>query len=219
MIPRHHTSGILARVPALAERMKLHDPHLYAHSVSVSGLTLTFAANLGFSLRDQRLLAQAAMLHDVGKLRISASLLQKPTALDEQEWTLIHAHPALGCSLLEREGVTESVILDVVQNHHERLDGTGYPAGISGTQVSEATRLVTLCDVFAAMTETRHYGTPYTWQTALARMAAMRSRLDMQFLHYFAGMIAARQVHGSGERACIVVGSLQQRGDVCRKLC
>lgn len=218
MIPHHHTSGLQTRVPALAERMKLHDPHLYAHSVSVSGLTLTFAAHLGFSLRDQRLLAQAAMLHDVGKLRIAALLLQKPTALDEQEWNLIYAHPALGRSLLEDEGITESVVPDVVQNHHERLDGTGYPAGLTGTQVSETTRVITLCDVFAAMTETRHYGKPYTWQAALTRMATKRTRLDQQFLHYFAGMVAAMHAQGSGQHSC-VVGPLQQRGELCRKQC
>ncbi|WP_350448934.1 HD-GYP domain-containing protein [Paracidobacterium acidisoli] len=211
LIPRHHTSGIQARVPTLAERLKLHDPHLYAHSVRVSGLTVAFAAHLGFSPRDQRLLAQAAMLHDVGKLRIAASLLQKPTALDEQEWKLIHAHPALGRSLLEDEGITESVVLDVVQNHHERLDGTGYPAGISGTQVSEATRVITLCDVFAAMTETRHYGKPYTWQDALARMATKRTRLDLQFLHYFAGMVAAMHAPGLGQRSSVVAGPLHHK--------
>lgn len=202
MIPRHHHCATSSRVSNLVERMRTHDCDLYAHSQSVARLSLTFASHLGFSLLDQRLVERAALLHDVGKLRIDLSVLHKPTTLNEQEWAVMVEHPGWGRSILEKEGVTHAVILDVAQNHHERLDGSGYPAGLYGKDVSEIVRLVTLCDVFAAMTEPRRYGTPYTWQIALERMARKRTRLDMNFLKHFAAMIAARHRRPSGSHPC-----------------
>jgi putative nucleotidyltransferase with HDIG domain len=180
--------------------MRLHDADLHAHSILVSQLTQTFAAHLGFAWRDQRLLESAALLHDIGKLRIAASVLQKPIALNESEWEMIHAHPTMGCSVLESAGIADPVVWDTVQNHHERLDGTGYPAGLHGKQVSEVVRIITLCDVFAALTETRSYGKPYTWQAALARMSEKHTRLDLRFLAHFKVMIAVRETQGSNRR-------------------
>lgn len=203
MIPRHHHSVIPSRVARLVERMRSHDIYLHAHSLLVARLSLNFASHLGFSLGDQRLIERAALLHDVGKLRIDLSLLHKPTALNETEWARMRTHPEWGHSILESEGITDGVLLDVVKNHHERLDGTGYPAGLQGKEVSEIVRVVTLCDVFAATTESRSYGTPHTWQAALERMARKHTRLDMTFLRHFAAMIAAKQMRPSGSHRCL----------------
>lgn len=179
--------------------MRIHDTDLHEHSLLVAQLSWKFAVHLDLSLGDQRLIERAALLHDVGKLRIDASLLQKPAMLNQREWAIMRTHPALGHSILANEGINESVVLDVVQNHHERLDGTGYPAGLSESQVSDAVRVITLCDVFAAMTETRGYGTPYTWHAALDRMAEKRIRLDTVLLMHFAAMIRAKYNHPSGQ--------------------
>lgn len=199
MIPRYHGGDIPFAIAQLVERMRSHDADLHAHSILVSGLSLTFAAHLGFSVRDQRWIERAALLHDVGKLHIDASILQKPTTLNEQEWAIMRTHPTLGRLILKNEGIADSVVLDVAQNHHERLDGTGYPTGLRGKQVSEVVRLITLCDVYAAMTETRGYGVPYTWQAALERMAGKRTRLDLVFLSHFDTMIRASKNRPSGE--------------------
>lgn len=199
MIPHYFHRNRSGRIAPLVERMRIYDDDLYAHSILVSRLSWAFAVHLGFSVRDQRLVERAALLHDVGKLHIDVSVLQKPTTLNEQEWAIMRAHPVLGRSLLMREGITDAVMLDVAQNHHERLDGTGYPAGLSGKQVSEVVRVITLCDIYAAVTEARGYAEPYTWQGALERMAQKRARLDLRLLKHFAEMIQARQSYSSSE--------------------
>lgn len=189
MIPQQSQFGIPVAIAQLMARMQGHDDDLYAHSLVVGRLSLTFAAHLGFSSHDQRLVGQAAFLHDVGKLHIDRSILHKPTDLNEQEWAIMRTHPSVGAWILLKEGFRDSLLLDVVSNHHERLDGTGYPAGLSGRQISDAVRIITLCDVFAAMTETRRYGTPFVWRDALERMARKRTRLDLHFLRHFVAMI------------------------------
>ncbi|MEG9433563.1 HD-GYP domain-containing protein [Terriglobus sp. ADX1] len=216
MIPHECQSDIPIQIAQLMERMRRHDDDLYAHSLLVGSLSLTFAAHLGFPLRDQRLLGQAALLHDVGKLRIDRRILQKPTTLNEREWSIIRTHPSLGIWILLNEGIRNPVVLDIVGNHHERLDGTGYPAGLSARQLSEATRVVTLCDVFAALTETRRYGKPHTRQDALERMARKRTRLDLDLLKHFKVMIEAHCVRDSAERGKISA-SCYRGGEICPK--
>ena len=197
MIRQDCHCDIPSPIAQLIERMRSHDDVLYAHSLLVSRLTSTFAAHLGFPLRDQRLLRRAALLHDVGKLHIDRSLLHKPTTLNEREWAILRCHPTIGNSILEDEDIYDPIVRDAVQNHHERLDGTGYPVGISGKQISEVVRVITLCDVFAAMTETRAYGKPYTWSAALERMEGKSTRLDLNFLRHFVTMIEAQYVRRS----------------------
>lgn len=211
MIPPQCQSEISARIAQVGARMRGHDHDLYAHSVLVGRLSFNFAVHLGFSLHDQRLVGVAALLHDAGKLHIDRSVLHKPTDLNEQEWSIMRSHPSLGAAILHNEGFHDPVVLDVAQNHHERLDGTGYPSGLSGKQLSDAVRIITLCDVFAAMTETRRYGTPYIWRDALERMAMQYTRLDLHFLRHFAAMIET-QYDDSGQ-LWMVAGCLHAGGE------
>lgn len=192
-MPHPDPRDIPVRISHLVKKMGAHDHDLYGHSISVSRLSWKFAVHLGFSIRDQRLIECAALLHDIGKLRIDPLLLQKPGALDENEWATMRTHPELGRCLLEREGIMNTVVLDVAQNHHERLDGTGYPIGLREKEISEIVRVITLCDVFTAMTEMRHYERSYTWRSALERMAGKGTRLDHILFRHFAAMIVAGQ--------------------------
>lgn len=201
MIPRHYNHCDMPRcITCLVERMRIHDEDLYRHSICVSELSWKLAVHLGYPIGDQRPIECAALLHDIGKLQIDVSLLQKAAPLDKREWARMRMHPALGRSILAQEGISDPLIQDVVQNHHERLDGTGYPTGLSGTRISEVVRVISLCDVFAAMTEMRRYDKTYTWQAALERMARKRTRLDQTLLKHFTNMIAANQMQPSGWR-------------------
>jgi HD-GYP domain-containing protein (c-di-GMP phosphodiesterase class II) len=93
-------------------------------------LTAVFAATLGYSPYDQRLLVQAALLHDIGKTYISLRLLTKPEGLSAKEVQEMRLHPEIGYTALATEGGHDKHMLEVVRHHHERLNGSGYPGGL-----------------------------------------------------------------------------------------
>ncbi len=170
-------------------RVEQHDPGLYRHSVGVGDLVLRFSAHLGYSPADCLVLQTAGMLHDIGKLNIARSVLQKPGNLSLDEIDLMQRHAHDGYQMLVSQAQYDQGIFDVVRDHHERLDGTGYPYGILAPAISTEVRMVTLCDVYLAMTEPRPYGIRYNRVAALERMAIKRDRLDQRLLNAFGEMI------------------------------
>ena len=162
-----------------------HDTTLYRHSRHVGELTAVFAATLGYSPYDQRLLVQAALLHDIGKTYISLRLLTKPEGLSAKEVQEMRLHPEIGYTALVTEGGHDKHMLEVVRHHHERLNGSGYPGGLGGAELSDAVRMVTICDIYAAMTETRPYRVPLSPQDALSLMKSMGEQIDQKLVDAF----------------------------------
>jgi len=117
-----------------------HDSDLCQHSVRVSQLAAAFSAKLGFSFADQDLLTEAALLHDIGKTEISLKLLLKPATLTQKETIEMRSHAKAGYLLLMAEGGYSTLTLGVVRDHHERLDGTGYPNGLLAADISDPVR-------------------------------------------------------------------------------
>lgn len=179
--PHHGVEEWLARARA-------HNSDLYRHSLLVSHVTAIFSVCLGFSIADQCLLAEAALLHDIGKIEIPGELLRKPAALTASEMTMMKTHPAIGQRLLSAEGGHSDDVLTIAGQHHERLDGTGYPNGLLAAEIGEPVRIVTLCDIYCAMTEPRPYGVCLSGEEALATMARKRTRLDLALMQQFAVM-------------------------------
>ena len=139
-----------------------HHTDSYRHCLFVTGFAVAFAQHLGMREDDQRRLARAALLHDVGKAFIPVAILDKPAALTDAEMTEIREHPRRGYDALAAQGSFPPEMLDVVLHHHEFLDGTGYPDGLSGNQISDIVRLTTIVDIHAAMVEKRAYRLPFT---------------------------------------------------------
>jgi putative nucleotidyltransferase with HDIG domain len=183
------------RVLRWMERMRVYDSELYGHSVLVGELTAAFTSWLGYNRADSILFTQAALLHDIGKLKIGLDLLQRPGPLTRDERDTIRSHARMGHEILSAEGGWEPEVLTVVGDHHERLDGTGYPRGLFAEDIPESVRIVMLCDVYAAMTEVRCYGQTLLWQRALETMADKRTRIDMRLMQSFAAMIVASKGH------------------------
>lgn len=177
-----------------------HDIQVYQHSLSVAGFAAAFAGLLGFSDADRRRLAGAALLHDVGKALIPLAILNKPGTLTPDEMQIMRAHAALGADLLAREGAFGPEILDVVRHHHERLDGSGYPEGLTAARIGDLVRLVAICDVHSALTERRVYRAPMTHAQAFAVMEAQAGQLDPDLLRAYRPIIAraAGDIPGSG---------------------
>ena len=178
-----------ARIRAWLDVVWRFDDVTYQHCLLVAGLTASFARRLGLSLESQRLLSQAALVHDIGKAHIPHAILTKAGPLSAAEMDMMRTHAVIGHDLLDRQAVFEPGLLDIVRHHHEYLDGSGYPDGLRGDEISQYVRMVTICDIYAAMIERRSYKAPVPSDTALATLAALGPKLDMGLVGAFAGTV------------------------------
>jgi putative nucleotidyltransferase with HDIG domain len=154
-------------------------PFTAGHSERVTLITELLAKELGYSRERRRWLKRAALLHDVGKLGISNSILDKPDKLTDEEFITIKLHPKFTGEILSRIGAFKE-LADVAQAHHERMDGKGYPLGLQGDEVTMDTRIITTADIFDAITADRPYRGPIPVPRALEMMA---EHLDTQIDH------------------------------------
>ena len=165
------------------------DDVTHRHCLTVAGLAAAFAQALGLNDADAHRLIQGALLHDIGKARISRDILNKPGPLTTEERREIERHPALGHAMLLGGGY-DALMLAVVRSHHEYLDGSGYPDGLRAAEIPDFVRLVTICDVFGALIEWRPYKVPKSAEQAFAIVSGMRSKLDADLVRAF-GPVAA----------------------------
>jgi putative nucleotidyltransferase with HDIG domain len=162
-----------------------HHNSSYRHCLFVTGYAVAFAQHLGMREDDQRRVARAALLHDVGKAFIAVAILDKPGKLSGEEMNEIRKHPRLGYEALVAGGGFPTEMLDVVLHHHEFLDGAGYPNGLRGDQISDIVRLTTIVDIYAALVEKRAYRMPFTHAKAYSIMEEMGGKLDQHLLQAF----------------------------------
>lgn len=152
-----------ASLTHLLVHLEKKDDYTLRHSVGVAALSIMLGRRLNFPEPVLQDLAVAALLHDIGKLRIDRCLVNKPGKLTPDEFEEMKKHTVYGYELLQRiEGVPESFAL-VALRHHERLDGSGYPSGLSGYQLEPFSRIISIADVFHAMSSRRPYkeGLPF----------------------------------------------------------
>ena len=140
------------------------------HSERVGIYANAIAAHLGFNLVDRRRLRRAAILHDVGKLGVSSAILEKPGSLDTDEWHEMRLHSDHTTHILSRIGVMHDMAL-IAGSHHERLDGKGYPLGLDAKMIPQESRIITVADIFDALTADRPYRAAMPVNKALHIMA------------------------------------------------
>jgi putative nucleotidyltransferase with HDIG domain len=146
------------------------DAYTGQHSREVVDLSLAVAARLGLDPRAKRNVEFGALLHDVGKIRVPNSIINKPGKLDEDEWAIMRQHTVYGEQMLRQVGGTLSSVGQVVRSSHERFDGGGYPDGLAGDQIPIESRIVSTCDAFNAMTTNRSYRPAMKLEEALAEL-------------------------------------------------
>lgn len=156
---------------ALAAALSAHDRRTRGHSERVRVFTDMLAAELRLPEGERQRLRWAALLHDIGKLRVPAKVLNKERALDVHEWSLIHRHPEEGLSIAEPLVPWLGGAADAIRQHHERFDGMGYPAGLRGDEISRGARIVSVADAFETMTAGRPYQRPLSAATARRELA------------------------------------------------
>jgi len=162
-----------------------HHTETYRHCLFVTGFAVAFAQHMGMREDDQRRLVRAALLHDVGKAFIPIAILDKPGMLTDGEMEEVRKHPRLGYDALVTQGGYPPEMLDVVLHHHELLDGSGYPDGLRGDEISDIVRLTTIVDMYSALVESRPYRLPFTHASAFATMEKMEGKIDQHLLTAF----------------------------------
>jgi putative nucleotidyltransferase with HDIG domain len=134
------------------------DYKTYTHSVNVMMYSMFFAQHLELGDKEfMRDLGIGTLLHDIGKSKVSNRTLNHPGKLNEKQWAEIKMHPEWGCDILEDQGITNEMILDITMHHHEKLTGTGYPHQLPADEIRDYVRAVTICDIFDALTTKRSY--------------------------------------------------------------
>lgn len=138
-------------------RIKSRDAYTAEHCLRVAIFTVAFARFLGMPEDDLETAGMCGLLHDLGKLKVPEEILNKPGALNSEEFAIMQAHTTLGYKLLCSDPNLDPIIGDVTRHHHERIDGTGYPHRLQEWQISRFARLVSIVDAFDAMTSDRCY--------------------------------------------------------------
>ncbi len=149
-------ANLLDTLKALVSTIEAKDAYTRHHSQRVTDVALVIARHAGCSEEDCESIAFAGILHDIGKIGISDSILLKTSRLTDDEYHEIKSHPAIGENIVKPLGLIEAEC-DIIRHHHERFDGRGYPDGLKGDELSQMARIVSLADAFDAMTSTRSY--------------------------------------------------------------
>jgi putative nucleotidyltransferase with HDIG domain len=167
----HEEAFLGGRVRALMMRLAAKDPSTEHHTRRVATLAVQIGEQLGLPERRLRLLAVGGLLHDMGKLAVPDHILKKPARLSDDEFAVIRRHPAWGRELLAELGGFAPLVLRLVESHHERLDARGYPHQQSARELELEIRILTVADVYDALTDDRIYRPAWSPSSALALLA------------------------------------------------
>ena len=166
-------------------RLKNKDEYTYMHSVAVCTLIINFACKLDLDDNTIRAMGVAGLLHDLGKMAVPQMILDKTERLTDEEMKTIRCHPVRGHALIGDNPDIPDIARDVCLHHHEKMDGTGYPFGLQGSEISMAARMGAICDVYDAVTSNRPYKDPWTPCIALGRMVQWQGHFDERLMRVF----------------------------------
>lgn len=166
-------------------RLKNKDEYTYLHSVAVCTLMIKLARQQRLAKDHVVRLGVAGLLHDIGKIAVPLEILNKPDKLSDSEFAQVKEHSAKGAAILrELPGVSDCAV-EVCLHHHERMDGTGYPDGLSGDKISLPARMGAICDVYDALTSDRSYKEAWSPQRAVTEMQGWTGCFDADLLFTF----------------------------------
>jgi HD-GYP domain-containing protein (c-di-GMP phosphodiesterase class II) len=151
-------------------RMKSMDDYTFLHSVSVCTMLTTFARAVDMDVATIHDVALGALLHDVGKMRVNLALLNKPSKLSDEEFLHVKSHVVLGSDLLRQMSGVPKMAFEPLELHHERFDGSGYPNGLVGMEISQVGRMSAIVDVYDAITSDRCYHSPLSPADAIRKL-------------------------------------------------
>src|SRR5256714_2160808 len=177
--------AFMETVEVLANALEAKDSYTHGHARQVAQMAMTIGAEMGMDDDDQRLLELAGVFHDIGKIGVAENIINKPGALDDEEWAEIRKHPAIGDQIMAPVEFLQP-IRPMIRASHERWDGDGYPDGLAAEDIPLGARIVAVCDAWHAMTSDRAYRRALPTAEALRRLReASGSQFDPSVVKAF----------------------------------
>lgn len=170
---------------ALLKAVQSHHDYTYVHSTRVATLLTLFGHGLGMRGDNLLTLATGGLLHDVGKLVTPPEILGKPGKLDDQEWPIMQHHVVESGILLSHGDHIKKGAQIIAEQHHEKIDGTGYPKGLKGAELNDLARMSSIVDIFGALTDARSYKPAFPAEKAFAILEDMGPAIDQNLLKVF----------------------------------
>jgi putative nucleotidyltransferase with HDIG domain len=186
--------------------------YTYQHSVNVTAISVAIGLRMGLGQEELSNLTTGGLLHDIGKMKIPLAILDKDGKLTDREFTLVRHHPEWGWDLLKERTEFPAVVWSIARQHHETLDGKGYPAKLRGSAIHELSRIVTVVDMWDALRSERPYKPAWNPDRVLAHLNSieMVGKLDLEVLETFNALIVPYPIGSSvmitGGRVATVVG-------------
>ena len=194
-------------------RLKTADDYTFMHSVAVCALMIALARQLGLDEQQTRDAGMADLLHDLGKAMIPLEILNKPGKLSDEEFALVKTHPAEGHKLLlDGQGIS-AVTKDVCLHHHEKIDGSGYPKGLTGETLSLFAKMGAVCDVYDAITSNRPYKAGWDPAESIKRMAEWQGHFDPVVFQAFVKSLGIYPVGSLVRLASGKLGVVTEQGE------
>lgn len=175
---------------------RIKDKHSYnwRHMINCAIFAAVFAKYLGHERSIVEEFAMGALIHDIGQAKLPQGIFSKPGKVTDSEFVAIKKHVSQGLGLLKAEKGITSLMLDMIVNHHERLDGSGYPRGVTGAELSEAARIMAIVDVYDAMTADRPYKEGDEPINVLRYLLANKQMFDSELVQHFIKCIGVHPV-------------------------
>lgn len=171
-------------------QLSSHDYKTYSHSVNVALYSIGIAHEYGLCEKEIQEIASGALLHDLGKCYVDRCIINKQAKLSLEEFETMKEHPRYSYETLLKNGETNPAILDIVLNHHEKIDGSGYNRGLDKNDISLGTQIVTIADIFDAITSNRAYKEASSLFFALKTMKEeMKEQLNITLIHSLIKML------------------------------
>jgi putative two-component system response regulator len=174
---------------SLQNAMEEKDYYTAGHTIRVTEYALMLGIAMDLTSDEILVLKRAAQFHDIGKLVIDLSCIQKPGRLTEEEWVLIRKHPSVGANIIQPLGFMKREQF-IIRHHHERMDGKGYPDGLKGDQLDDLTKIIIVVDSYDAMTSRRNYRNNMSMDQAVEELfICSGTQFEGQIVEYFARSI------------------------------
>lgn len=191
------------------DALKVSDEYTFKHSVDVATMAMIVAKQMEMSEQDIYNIGVAGLLHDVGKSKIPDELLNKPARLTEEEFEVMKQHSVFGYRILKEKGELSDEVLMGVLQHHEKINGNGYPMQVSDKQISKYARILAVVDVYDALVTERSYKKAFSQRDAIEMIMSMTDELDINAVKSFINSVILYPVGtvvklSNGERARVV---------------